>query len=486
MSETRTLGRPPRAGARGLLAALPRLRRDERRRRAARQRLRAPRRLGHVYLDYTGGGLYARVAGPRAPRAARDRRLRQPALAQPDLAGGDRSWSRRRAPRCSTFFNADPRPSTTSSSPPNASGALKLVGESYPFARGRPLPAHLRQPQLGQRHPRVRARAAAPSVIYVPVARARPAPGREQLVDQQLQDAARRGTGCSPIPAQSNFSGVQHPLEWVDAGAASWAGTCCSTAAAFAPTNRLDLSAVQARLRAAVVLQDVRLPHRRRRAHRPARERSPSCAARGSPAARSRSRRCRATAGTTSRRATPGSRTARSTTSGCPAVTIGLEHLAERRHRRDPRARVALTALAARRDGARCAHSNGAPMVRVFGPETMDAARRDDRVLPARSRRRGLRRAPRRGARRAESASRCAPAASATPATARSRTASRATRWRSASRTPPRPSRSWSASASSRTATGKVPNTIRVSLGLASNFADVYRFMAFAESFRDR
>lgn len=34
--------------------------------------------------------------------------------------------------------------------------------------------------------------------------------------------------------------------------------------------------------------------------------------------------------------------------------------------------------------------------------------------------------------------------------------------------------------------TGKVPNTIRVSLGLASNFADVHRFLAFAESYRDR
>ena len=37
-----------------------------------------------------------------------------------------------------------------------------------------------------------------------------------------------------------------------------------------------------------------------------------------------------------------------------------------------------------------------------------------------------------------------------------------------------------------RDATGKMPNTMRVSLGLASNFADVYRFMTFAASFRDR
>ena len=34
--------------------------------------------------------------------------------------------------------------------------------------------------------------------------------------------------------------------------------------------------------------------------------------------------------------------------------------------------------------------------------------------------------------------------------------------------------------------TGNVPNTIRVSLGLASDFGDVRRFVAFAESYRDR
>ena len=36
-----------------------------------------------------------------------------------------------------------------------------------------------------------------------------------------------------------------------------------------------------------------------------------------------------------------------------------------------------------------------------------------------------------------------------------------------------------------RDTTGKMPNTMRVSLGIASNFADVYAFMGFAESFRD-
>jgi len=33
--------------------------------------------------------------------------------------------------------------------------------------------------------------------------------------------------------------------------------------------------------------------------------------------------------------------------------------------------------------------------------------------------------------------------------------------------------------------TGTVPNTIRVSLGIASNFTDVYRLMGFLAGFRD-
>ena len=36
-----------------------------------------------------------------------------------------------------------------------------------------------------------------------------------------------------------------------------------------------------------------------------------------------------------------------------------------------------------------------------------------------------------------------------------------------------------------RTATGKMPNTMRVSLGLVSDFADVYRFIEFVEGYRD-
>ena len=36
-----------------------------------------------------------------------------------------------------------------------------------------------------------------------------------------------------------------------------------------------------------------------------------------------------------------------------------------------------------------------------------------------------------------------------------------------------------------RASGGKAPNTMRVSLGLASNFADVYALISFTERFRD-
>ena len=54
---------------------------------------------GDVYLDYTGGSLYA-ASSSRRTRVLRDTRLRQPALRQPDVVGRDgarRAGARRRA-----------------------------------------------------------------------------------------------------------------------------------------------------------------------------------------------------------------------------------------------------------------------------------------------------------------------------------------------------------------------------------------------------
>ena len=53
--------------------------------------------------------------------------------------------------------------------------------------------------------------------------------------------ARRRAAACSPIPAQSNYSGVRHPLDWIDA-AQERGWDVLLDASAFVPTNRLDLS----------------------------------------------------------------------------------------------------------------------------------------------------------------------------------------------------------------------------------------------------
>jgi selenocysteine lyase/cysteine desulfurase len=58
-----------------------------------------------------------------------------------------------------------------------------------------------------------------------------------------LRDTSPGRNHLFAFPAQSNFSGVQHPLEWVElAHAHGW--DVLLDAAAFVPTNRLDLSTV--------------------------------------------------------------------------------------------------------------------------------------------------------------------------------------------------------------------------------------------------
>jgi molybdenum cofactor sulfurtransferase len=62
----------------------------------------------------------------------------------------------------------------------------------------------------------------------------------EDVLESRLRSAGGRHPRLFAYPAQSNFSGVQHPLEWIpQAQAAGW--DVLVDAAAFVPTNRLDL-----------------------------------------------------------------------------------------------------------------------------------------------------------------------------------------------------------------------------------------------------
>jgi selenocysteine lyase/cysteine desulfurase len=61
------------------------------------------------------------------------------------------------------------------------------------------------------------------------------------LLPRYLTETIGEHHNLFAYPAQSNFSGVQHPLEWIEqAHAHGW--DVMLDAAAFVPTNRLDLS----------------------------------------------------------------------------------------------------------------------------------------------------------------------------------------------------------------------------------------------------
>ncbi len=192
---------------------------------------------GQVYLDYTGGGLYAEsqlrahlalltshvFGNPHSTNPA--------SQAMTDLVERARSY-------VLEYFNADPQEYEAIFTL-NASGALKLVGESYPFGPG------------GQylltfdNHNSVNgirefARAKGASFSYVPITSPELRVDEAQVL-HHLRRARRKQANLFAYPAQSNVSGVQHPLEWIEV-AHEWGWDVLVDCAAFVPTNRLDLS----------------------------------------------------------------------------------------------------------------------------------------------------------------------------------------------------------------------------------------------------
>ncbi|MDG4837780.1 aminotransferase class V-fold PLP-dependent enzyme [Micromonospora sp. WMMD967] len=206
-------------------------------------------RDGQVYLDYAGAG----VAAQAQVREHHDRLLAglygNPHSENPtSSAAGSLVESARRT--VLDFFRADPAEYAVVFTP-NASGACRLVGEAYDFRRGGSLVL------TWDNHNSVNgvreyARSAGATTRYVPLSGPDLRVAESDLV--AVLDAgrgglaARRGRpggrGLFAYPAQSNFSGVQHPLDWVEVAHRRGYDVLLD-AAAFAPTNRLDLSAVR-------------------------------------------------------------------------------------------------------------------------------------------------------------------------------------------------------------------------------------------------
>ena len=246
---------------------------------------------GHVYLDYTGAGLLAQAQLRAHAERMGGRCFGNPHSENPTSAASTELIERARL-AVLAYFNASPEEYAAIFTP-NATGACRLVGEAYPFGpRTRLILTQDNHNSVNGIREFARSRGAITQ--YVPfcspelrvdddairqaLAQPRPGPlgaawrvarsgvapwaGRGWRARRQRSqagngaaDADRPATGLSgaaaprrrgllAYPAQSNFSGVQHPLSWIEL-AHEHGYDVLLDAAAYVPSNRLDLSVVK-------------------------------------------------------------------------------------------------------------------------------------------------------------------------------------------------------------------------------------------------
>jgi selenocysteine lyase/cysteine desulfurase len=198
-------------------------------------------RLGHVYLDFTGSGLYAESLIGGHAEILLGAVFGNPHSLNPTSRAATIGIEAGRR-RVLEHFRADPGEYSVVFTA-NATQALKLVGEAFPFGGD----SHF--VLTFDNHNSVNgirefARARGAHTHYVPAV-----PPTLRVEDDAVQAVLERaadspGPRLFAYPAQSNFSGVQHPLAWIERAQALGYQVLLD-AAAFAPTNRLDLSRVK-------------------------------------------------------------------------------------------------------------------------------------------------------------------------------------------------------------------------------------------------
>ena len=193
-------------------------------------------RAGVAYLDYTGAALYpASLVRRDARRLAAAVRGNPHADSGPSLASTE---AVERARALTLSLSGPTLCTTTWCSPPMPAVRSGILAEAFPFERTSRLvlTADNHNSVNGLAWPARRARARVRLVPLTTDLRAEdPAPALERC----------GGPSLFAFPAQSNFSGVRHPLDWVAAAQARGYRVLLD-AASYVPSARLDLSAVPA------------------------------------------------------------------------------------------------------------------------------------------------------------------------------------------------------------------------------------------------
>jgi len=192
-----------------------------------------------VYLDYTGGSLYAESQLRRHQEVLLAGTFGNPHSSNPTSLAMTEHVERTRR-YVLTYCNTSPDDYIVVFTQ-NATAALKLIGESFPFkSGGRFLLTFDSHNSVNGIREFARAKNA--TINYVPLTTPDLRVDPVQL-HARLDRADPTQHNLFAFPAQSNSSGVRHSLELVThAQSKGW--LVLLDAAAFVPTNRLDLSAV--------------------------------------------------------------------------------------------------------------------------------------------------------------------------------------------------------------------------------------------------
>ena len=179
----------------------------------------------HVYLDYTGGGLFAASQLHEHVRLLESTVFGNPHSINPTSAASTALAERARA-YVLEFFNASPDEYVAIFTP-NATGALRLVGEAYPFHAGdRFLLTFDNHNSVNGIREFARARGA--ETTYVPSV----APDLRvdaSLLPRYLTETDGRSPQPVRLPGAVELLRRSAPARMDRAGARATAGTCCST-----------------------------------------------------------------------------------------------------------------------------------------------------------------------------------------------------------------------------------------------------------------
>ena len=195
-------------------------------------------KLGQTYLDYTGGNLHPKSLLHEHYNLLQESILGNPHSTNPSSQMATKLVEGARK-KIIDFFNAEDYYCIFTS---NASGALKIVGECYPFEdNGHYLMTSDNHNSVNGIREYCKSKGA--EYTYSPIRQEDLRIDEDRLMENldSFKDKKKKLFG---FPAQSNVSGVKHDWAWVKtAKEKGW--DVLLDAAAFVPTCKLDLKEVQ-------------------------------------------------------------------------------------------------------------------------------------------------------------------------------------------------------------------------------------------------